>query len=240
VVFVHGFSLDRRMWDDQIEDFARRYRVIRYDVRGYGRSAVPGSEGYYHADDLVGLVDYLGIEKAHIVGLSLGAAIAAEFVLAYTERASSLVAVDPVIWGYRWSPEYGASLGALWQAGRESGVQAATALWLRHPMFAPALERPEVAERLLRIINDYSGWHWTHDDPGLLPERRAFDRLEEISVPTLTMVGERDMPDFHVITDALKERIPRARKIVLPRAGHMSNMEAPGEFNAAVLSFLGG
>jgi pimeloyl-ACP methyl ester carboxylesterase len=107
-------------------------------------------------------------------------------------------------------------------------------------MFAPALERPEVAEHLLRIINDYSGWHWTHDDPGLLPERRAFDRLEEISVPTLTMVGERDMPDFHVITDALKERIPRARKIVLPRAGHISNMEAPDEFNAAVLSFLGG
>ncbi|MGA7730598.1 MAG: alpha/beta hydrolase [Chloroflexia bacterium] len=240
LVLVHGFSLDTRMWDDQYEEFARHYEVIRYDVRGYGRSAVPGSDGYYHADDLAGLLDYLGIREAHVLGLSLGAAIATEFVLAYPGRATALIAADPVLWGYAWSPEYEGSLGALWEAGRRGGVEAARALWWEHPMFAPAREKPGVAERLSRIVSDYSGWHWTHNDPGLLPERRAAERLEEIDVPALAIVGERDVPDFHTIIGILSARIRGARKVVLPEAGHMSNMEAPGRFNDAVLRFLGG
>jgi pimeloyl-ACP methyl ester carboxylesterase len=66
----------------------------------------------------------------------------------------------------------------------------------------------------------------------------AFGRLEEISAPTLAIVGERDVPDFHTITDILQQRISHARKVVLPGVGHMSNMEDPGSFNDAVLGFL--
>ena len=117
-MLVHGFSLDTRTWEDQLPAFARHYRVIRYDIRGHGRSAPPGSSGFYHADDLQALVDHLRIERAHLLGLSPGAAIATEFVLAYPERASALLAVDPVLWAHAWSPEYVASLDALAEAGR--------------------------------------------------------------------------------------------------------------------------
>lgn len=238
LVLVHGFSLDTRMWDEQLDAFARRYQVIRYDVRGYGKSDVPGSNPYYHADDLAALLDQLDVQKAHVLGLSLGGAIAAEFVLAYPERASSFIAVDPVIWGYEWSPEYGASLGALWEAAGREGIEGARALWLKHPMFEAALEREGVARRLVQIVTEYSGWHWDHDDPGKLPERVAFTRLEEIDVPTLAIVGERDVPDFHTITGIMSARIRDARKVVLPGVGHMPNMEDPASFSEAVLGFL--
>src|SRR5690242_14712282 len=82
LVLVHGFTLDKSMWDDQFSIFAERYKVIRYDLRGHGKSAVPGAEGFYHADDLKGLLDHLGVGRAHLIGLSLGAAIVTEFTLA--------------------------------------------------------------------------------------------------------------------------------------------------------------
>ena len=238
LVLIHGFSLDSRMWDAQFQPFARHYEVIRYDIRGHGRSALPGSDGFYHADDLKGLLDYLGVKRTHVLGLSLGAAIATEFVLAYPTMASALVAVDPVLWGHTWSPEHEASLGDLWEAGKTGGVEAARTLWLAHPMFAPALEKPDVAARLAEMVSSYSGWHFVNDDPGLLPEPPAALRLEEIAVPTLALVGERDLPDFQAITEALSKRIPGARKIVLPAVGHMSNMEDPNSLNAVVLRFL--
>lgn len=239
VVLVHGFSLDTRMWDEQFIELAKQYRVIRYDVRGYGRSDVPREgEPYYHADDLLGLLDHTGTDKAHIIGLSLGAAIACEFVVAHPERALSLVAADPVVWGYEWSLEYQASLGALWGAGKAGGIAAANALWLKHDMFAAAMQNEHVAEKLTAIIGDYSGWHWVNDDPGKLPEKPAFERLEEFRLPVLAIVGERDVADFHRITTEMRERIPGARKVVLPNVGHMSNMEDPARFTDTVLEFL--
>lgn len=238
LVLVHGFSLDTRMWDAQMEQFAHRYQVIRYDVRGYGKSAVPGTEGYYHADDLGALLDHLGIERAHVLGLSLGAAIAIEFVVAYRQMASALVAVDPVLWGYEWSASNDEAMGKIWGAGRTSGIEAAREMWLADPMFAPALANPQVAQALVRIVSDYSGWAWANDDPGLLPDPPAAMRVEEISVPTLAIVGELDVPDFHGVVDTLSSRIEGARKVVLPGVGHMSNMEDPRAFNEAVLAFL--
>lgn len=240
LVLVNGFSLDRRMWDDQVTTFARQYEVIRYDARGHGKSADPGNKGFYHADDLKGLLDYLGCSRAYLLGLSWGAAVATEFVLAYPQLAGALIVADPVLWGHSWSPEYEASLGGLWEAGRNEGVEAARSLWLSHPMFASALERPEVADRLVAIVSAYSGWHWTHDDPALLPNPPAAQRLEDIAIPTLAIVGERDVPDFHAVADEMSRRIPGARKVVLPGVGHMSNMEDPARFNDIVLAFLAG
>jgi pimeloyl-ACP methyl ester carboxylesterase len=238
LVLVHGFSLDTRMWDAQVDPFAERYRVIRYDVRGYGKSAVPGTDGYYHADDLKALLDHLGVERAHVLGLSLGAAIVTEFAVAYPQMTSALVAVDPVLWGYEWSAENDEAMGKIWGAGRTSGIEAARKLWLADPMFAPVLANRGAAEPLVRIVSDYSGWAWVNDDPGLLPDPPAAARLEEINVPTLAIVGELDVPDFHGVVDALGKRIKGARKVILPGVGHMSNMEDPRAFNEALLAFL--
>ena len=154
------------MWDDQFEGFARHYRVIRYDIRGYGQSDLSVTGPYYHADDLMALLNLLEIKKAHIIGQSMGWTVAAEFALAYPETVSALVLADAILWGYDLAAGYGETLGRVWEAGRVEGVEAARSLWLADELFAPALANPAVAARLRKLIKNYSGWHWTYDDPG--------------------------------------------------------------------------
>jgi len=99
VLFIHGMSLDTRMWEDQWSAFAERYRVVRLDLRGFGKStseATPFSD----IDDLVGLLDHLGIERVHVVGLSMGARVIVDFALAHPERVHALVSADGVLSGF--------------------------------------------------------------------------------------------------------------------------------------------
>lgn len=237
LVLIHGFALDTRMWDDQFEAFARQYRVVRYDMRGYGNSVSPTEESYSHTDDLKALLEHLGIDRTYLVGLSRGGAVAIDFALAHPEATSALVLVDPVLGGHSWSQEAARTDEAVWETAAKSGIEAGKAQWLAHPLFAPSREKPEVAARLGRIISDYSGWHLINTDPGRYPDPPAAQRLHEIDTPTLIVVGERDLPDFHAIADTLQQ-IPNACKVVLPGVGHMCNMENPSRFNAIVLDFL--
>jgi len=237
LVLIHGFTFDMRMWDDQFEPFAQYFRVIRYDVRGYGRSSPPTSEPYSHADDLKALLDQLGISRANLLGLSLGAAIAINFTLTYPTMVSALVLADAVLWGHSWVET---ESGDVWRAGREAGIREAKRLWLWHPMFDAARENPNVAGRLSRMVADYSGWNWENDDPGIYPDPPDSQRIGKITAPTLAIVGARDIPDFHVIADTLSHTIPNARKVALQGVGHMCNMEDPEAFNEVVLTFLKG
>lgn len=237
LVLIHGFALDTRMWDYQFEAFAQHYRVVRYDMRGYGKSLPPTDESYSHTDDLMALLEHLRIDRAHVFGQSRGGAVAIDFALAHPEATGALVLVDPVLGGHSWSQEAARTDGAIWETAAKSGVEAGKAQWLAHPLFAPAREKPEVAARLEQIVFDYSGWHLINTDPGRYADPPAAQRLHEIGAPTLVVVGERDLPDFLVIADTLQQ-VPNARKVVLPGVGHMCNMEDPTKFNEVVLDFL--
>ena len=105
-------------------------------------------------------------------------------------------------------------------------------------MFDSARRQPAVAAQLDRMIDAYSGWHWVNQDPARQGQPPAFACLELVDVPTLILVGERDVPDFRAVSDVLATRIPGARQVILPGVGHMANMEAPGRFNQAVLDGL--
>jgi 3-oxoadipate enol-lactonase len=238
LVLIHGFTLDTRMWDDQFAPFAERYRVVRYDARGFGKSAVPDDAPYTHADDLAALLGHLSISSAAILGLSMGGGIATDFALEYPTMTRALIAVDSTLGGYRTSDDWNTRFGHLGQTARTVGVEATKAEWLADPLFAPANERPDVAARLRQMVMDYSGWRWMHRDPHRSQEPPAAERLTEMTAPTLVLLGERDLPDFHAIADIITRQAPGARKIVLSGVGHMANMEAPEQFNAAVLGFL--
>jgi pimeloyl-ACP methyl ester carboxylesterase len=175
VVFIHGFSLDTRMWDDQFAAFARRYQAIRYDVRGFGRSGPATSEPYSSVDDLKALLGHLGYASAHVVGLSMGGGIATAFAAVYPEATRSLSAVDASLWGYRLSYGTSTSLPAISPVAKREGVEAAKATWLAHALFAPANEQLEVAARLRAIVGDFSGWHWLNreGERGLTPPRSS-------------------------------------------------------------------
>ncbi len=236
VVLIHGGNLDHRLWDDQFELYAREFRTIRYDVRGYGRSSskdVP-HRGY---EDLRALLRHLEIPSVHLIGLSLGGRIAVDFALEYPEMVDSLVLVGPGLSGWPFSSETHSFIGAILEAARAGDAERAAELWLESPYMAPAMEIPELRPRLRKLALDNSRlWTEGYQERRLTPP--AVERLAEIDKPTLLVIGSRDVPDIHQIVEALEESIPASRKVTIEGAGHLPNMERPEEFNEAVLDFL--
>jgi 3-oxoadipate enol-lactonase len=228
VVLVHGFSLDLRMWDDQVGPFSQAYQVIRFDARGFGRSSLPGDEVFSAYDDLRMLLDHLRIDRAHVIGLSMGGSTVINFAVTHPDRVRKLVVADSGVGAApaRRPPDPNAEIEEV----REE--------WLVSPLFAPAMEQPAVAQRLRQIIGDYSGYHWVHTTNDQRPVPPVTDRLHELLMPTLVIYGERDTPEVHGSALRLEQGIPNCRRVILPGVGHMSNMEAPAAFNAAVLGFL--
>jgi pimeloyl-ACP methyl ester carboxylesterase len=239
LVLIHGFSLNTQMWDDQFAVFAQRYRVIRYDMRGSGQSARLAEEPFTEVDDLRALLDAFGVSRTSVLGLSRGGRVAIDFALAYPERISTLILADPALGGWAWSEDFSLSMDELEITARTQGVEAARRRWLTHPFFLPAQERPELAARLARIVASYSGWSWLRTSPERDADLPVSRPLEQISVPTLLVMGERDIGEFQAIAHHIAGAIPHLTKRVLPGVGHMVNMEAPEAFNEAVLSFLG-
>ncbi len=237
VVLLHGFGCDTRLWNDLAPMLADRYRVVAYDQRGYGRSTLPAGP-YAPHDDLAALLDALDIGRAHLVGLSRGGGIALDATLTYPDRVRSLTLVDAMLGGYRWSPEFRAMNSATATLARDVGLGEAKTYWLRTSLLESAWRRPGAGEGCAAMLADYSGWHWLNADPARNLRPPAIERLGEVAVPTLVIVGEEDIADFRQIADRLAADIPGAQLVVLPRVGHMSNMEDPVPFNQIVLSFL--
>lgn len=232
LVFLHAFGCDRRLWDAQVAHFARRYRVVRYDARGYGKSDVPAGEPYAHGEDLRALLDHLDIPDAALCGCSMGGQNAIELALRHPGRVRALVLVSFSLQGFPFSREIVELFGALGRAARTSGVEAARSLFLDSDVVGAAIDsvRPMLA--------DYSGWHWLHDSPVDTLKPPMMERLGEISVPTLAAIGERNPTDLRAAFDYFVERVPAATRLVFPGVGHFVNLEAPEEFNARVEEFL--
>lgn len=238
IVLIHGGSLDTRIWHDQVLRFAQHYQVLRYDLRGYGKSAVPTEQPYAHTDDLQGLLNSLGITQTHIIGHSIGGGIAIDFALAHPDATASLVLLDSSLSGYQWPSALTTETRAVRDLALGGDMQDAKQRWMQNAVFAPALEQPEVASRLTQIIADYSGWGWLHANPVQPPDPPAIGQLGRVTVPTIVLVGERDTPYNHEIADIIQQGIPSADKVVIPGVGHMPSMEYPERFNDVVLKFL--
>lgn len=230
IVFVHGFTLDHTMWQPQVEFFSKGYHVVTYDARGFGKSSLP--EGPYdHTDDLHALLDHLGIDQAHFVGLSMGARIATNFALAYPDTVRSLTLMDPALDGYKSEVDWNVY-------AKEEGLERAKENWLNHELFTVTQKRPEIVAALRSTVENYSGWHWLHHDPQNPSNTHARDHLHQITRPTLIVVGEGDLTYFHNIAAVLAVGISGARKVIVPNAGHMVNMEAPDEINSLLDDFI--
>jgi len=237
LILIHGSTLDTRMWDDQFEVFAQQYQGLRYDLRGFGKSALPTDVSYSHPDDSRALLTHLSIDHTHLMGLSMGGGIAIDFAVMYPDVTAALLPVDAaLLGGCEWVE--GRPSSAVIAQAQQAGLAAAKTFWLQHPLFVPAHEQPAVAARLAAMVADYSGWHLMHTDPGQGLHPPAIQRLGSITAPTLVIVGERDVMDFQRSADLLAERIAGATKVVMPGVGHMANMEDPARFNEIVRGFL--
>jgi pimeloyl-ACP methyl ester carboxylesterase len=248
VLLIHGNMADRRHWDGQFPVFARKHKVIRYDVRGFGKSDLPvEGQPYSHHRDAAALLRRLGVASAHIIGLSMGAGIAADFVLSHPDMSRSLVSVGPWVVGYQ-SPAVTEVFDALNRAASAfhlGGPTAALDEIFAGPL-GQSIHDARLAERLRQINADYSFWHLYHTDPGetqvsaatAATETPAAQRTAEIQVPALIVTAEHDLPACREIAGLLERTIAGARKIVMPETGHIINMERPDDFNRIVLDFL--
>lgn len=239
VVLVHGFGLDLRMWDAQAEFLAARFRVVRYDCRGFGASgpfdpAVP----YTHADDLFALLDHLDIEDAALVGLSFGGRVVLQAALAAPARVRGLALLGAVLDGVPWDPPSEQALAEVTRQVQAGGVLAGRAAWLAHPLFAAARERPELAGRLAAMVAGYPGQHWLGQDCHRPAGPPPIDALEELAMPALIAVGQFDVPGFREMSAVLARRLPVARYRLVLGAGHMINMEQPAAVNDMLTRFL--
>jgi pimeloyl-ACP methyl ester carboxylesterase len=237
VVLLHGFGLDSRMWAPQFEAFRPAYRVICYDLRGFGRSSLPSTADYTHEDDLMGLLGELGAAPAHVVGLSMGGRMALRFAAAYPRFVRSLVLADSALDGHIWSAEWDARWKGLCQAAAAGRLEDAKRQWLEHPLFEPARADASRDSVLAGMIEDYTGWHWHNRDTARTPSPPLAEKLHEIRIPSLVITGSRDLPDFQAIANVLAKGLPAVRRLVIEDAGHMVNLEASEEFNAALLEF---
>ena len=230
VLLVHGFSLDLDMWREMAPLLAGGHSVVAVDLRGFGRSDAPMGP-YTHMADLAALMDGLAIERAAIVGLSMGGGVALDFGLAYPGRVTALLALDATLDGFPWTIDWDLRV-------RERSLDEIRRAWLASELLAWPQRDPAVAAWMAQQVGAYSGWHWRHRNPHLRAVKPTIERLAEMQPPTLALVGEHDHADFRAIAAILARDIPGARLEVLPGIGHLPPMEAPEATVRAVLEFL--
>ena len=237
VVLIHGGFGDRRMWDDQFEVLARDYQVLRYDHRGFGRSPAPDTT-YSPVRDLIALLDRAEMDRAHIVGNSLGGALAITFAILHPERVRSLTVVASGADGFRYPQsdiEAITEVVALMRGGKK---EEALTKWLANPMLAVVNTEPAVKEKVERMVRENAGI-WTMDawpQQPLTPSAR--ERLGRLRVPTLVVIGDRDAASVRRFADSTARMIPDAERVVMTGTDHLPHMEKPDEFNRMLLEFL--
>jgi pimeloyl-ACP methyl ester carboxylesterase len=228
VVLLHGFSLDRRMWDDQRERLTPDHTVLTYDLRGFGQSAPMDLHvGYDHTDDLIALLDHLGIQTAVVAGFSFAGQVALAAALRVPHRVSHLVLVDALLEGVHWDDESSTATHAVTTALHDHGIDEAKQAWLEHPFFGPARARPDLDERLADMVGGFGGRHWLGEDPQVPFAPRQIDQLAQVRVPTTVIVGDADVACFLQMAQILARGIPGARLVTIQGSGHMTPMEMP-------------
>jgi 3-oxoadipate enol-lactonase len=231
------------MWEPQWETFRPSHRVLRYDMRGFGRSPVePGS--YSNAGDLIDLLEQQGVAKASLVGVSMGGRVALEVAIARAELVDALVLVGAGFPGHVWSAEMNAAdeaeMAALTKGDLDAAVEVTLRTWVDGPRRTPddvdPKVRAQVAEMQKRAYElQIPVWETAEEEPlvGDLAER-----IGEVGAPTLVLVGEEDVPDMHEIADRLERELPNARRASIADTAHVPSMERPREFDQLVLPFL--
>lgn len=241
LVLIHAGIADSRMWDEQCEAFARQYQVVRYDLRGFGKSAA-ATGPFSHVEDLAQLLTFLRIPSAYLLGSSMGGQVAIDFTLEHPSAVDALIRVSSGVGQRSPSPALIAGwreVEAAIKAGDVArGVELELQMWVDGPRRGSDQVDPSVRDRVRMM--DRALLERAAAEEGVPDEidPPAIERLAEVRVPTLIVVGDQDVDDVLSIADVLATGIRRAGKIVVPGTGHMLNMEQPETFNRLVLDFL--
>jgi len=239
VVLLHGGAVDSRAWDDQFTEFAAHYRVIRYDLRGSGKSASP-DKPFSNSEDLHALLQFLKVDKACLLGISRGGGIAFDFTLDHPEMVAGLVLISANL--SKTPAAYERMFERTTEAGKGQGAAAAARVWGYDPYQGPV--REAARPRVLKVLEENLP-RFRHFDGSVAVRQLSSsdiprsERLSAVRVPTLVVAGELDNADARANYDNWARGIRNAKKIVFPNAAHLVNIDQPQGFNRAILEFLG-
>jgi 3-oxoadipate enol-lactonase len=231
------------MWEPQWETFRRSHRVLRYDLRGFGRSPI-GPGRYSHAGDLLGVLDQQDLRKTSLVGVSMGGRVALEVAIARPELVEALVLVGAGFPGHDWSAEMKAAddaeMAALTKGDLDAAVEVALRTWVDGPRRSPEDVDPEVRAQVAEMQRrayelQLPVWETAEEEPLV---RDLAERIGEVGAPTLVAVGEEDVADMHEIAERLERELPNASRASIAEAAHVPSLERPREFDQLVLPFL--
>jgi pimeloyl-ACP methyl ester carboxylesterase len=247
IIFVHEFAGDLRSWEPQLRHFGIRYRAIAYAARGYPPSDIPEHASSYSqaraADDILAVLDHLGIEKAHVVGLSMGGFATLHFGFRHPARALSLTVAGC---------GYGAEPGQRERFKAEAAVIAESLLRDGMPAFAARYaygptrvqfenNNPRGFAEFAAQLAEHSALGSANTQLGCQAERPSLyelvDEMKALTVPTLVLTGDEDWPCLQPAL-LMKQNIPSAALSVMPNCGHTINIEDPDQFNRLVGDFL--
>jgi pimeloyl-ACP methyl ester carboxylesterase len=233
IVFVHGLGLDSTVWDEQVARFSGSYETLTYDLRGHGKSDAPET-GYsiqHYADDLRAVVEECMRPPAHLVGLSMGGAIAFRYTREDTYNVKSLTLVGTHISGYTSFEGW----PNLYKIARNDGLGAAREAWKAFRLFESVKRDQYRWQKFCRMVDNFSCAPWT-DPNSKYKDEDDFSHASDMSVPTLIVSGTGDS-DFRPISEYLALNLPDTRFESL-NCGHLVNYEEPDEFNEALAAFL--
>jgi len=243
LILIHGSFGDRRFWIHQFNALSKKFKVICYDIRGFGKSALPDSnESYTDAADLDALMQYLKIDKAHLCGLSLGSFIVIDMALAYPQRCISLIPAGPRVAG-DGTTENSDSIRAIIAKAtaivKEQGAKAATDfLWMgNHAMGYTVISR-STRKTLLQMGYEYSWWRYLHSSKRDYAVPDGIKRLNELKIPTLIVTSEFDLALCKDVASTMAKQISTSKLVSIKGAGHIMNMDKPEEFNQLVTNFI--
>ena len=238
VVFIHGWSHNISVWGDQVPAFKTRYQVVRYDSRGFGRSTGFADESA-EPHDLLVLLEALHVKRAFIVGHSRGGSVALRFASAFPNRVAGLVLYGAFPEGFPAPPEVGQLFGSLPSIAKQHGLDSVGKLVLASPIAWVPPGRNDVTDRYRRLWAAYNGKDLLdpHPESGRVPAVTISD-LAYVKVPTLVIIGDHEAPFIAAVADTLTRRIPGAKKVVIPNAGHGAHFAQPASFNSALMDFF--
>jgi 3-oxoadipate enol-lactonase len=234
LLLVHGFPLDSGMWEAQLEGLADGAYIIAPDLSGHGRSDVP--PGPYsmdqHADDLAALLDYLGIPKAIVAGLSMGGYVTMAFWRRHPERVAALALLDTR--ASADTPEAGAGRSATIERVRERGVVVLEEEMMPRLLSTENQANEELAGRVREIVLRQPAEGMMNALAAMRDREDSTATLATMNVPTIVVGGERDVITPPEVIVTMAKEIPDGRAVLIVNAGHMSPMENPGEVNMAL------
>lgn len=241
IVLVHSGIADSRMWDALFQDLSKNYQVLRYDLRGFGKSPV-APQPFTHAADLHALLEKLNIPRAVFVGSSKGGTIILDYALEYPEQIQALVIACSAPSGFQFEgeapPQWDALVSAFNMHDFDKTAELEVQIWVDGPYRTPDQINPQLRE----LVRDMDSIALRNEATGVLQEEAApvpaVERLSSIEVPTLIIYGALDDPNISRAAEYMAETISTAKKIEFAKAAHFPNLEFPDQFNRCLREFI--